>query len=85
MLGSTQEQLELANKKLEESKKECERLQKELADEKRYDKAYENGMSIGKELNAIKKGLIDAGLTESQAWSVVMSQICLAPLQVTRR
>ena len=50
-------------------------LEKELAEQKRFKKMYDDGYELGKNISAFKEGLVDGGLTSDEAMQVIMEAI----------
>lgn len=62
-------------KRLEAANDEVEKLKVELAEEQRRSAIYSEGLRVGTDLMLFKKGLVDAGLTDKQAFSLIMHQL----------
>lgn len=71
---NTPRELELM-KSLEQANKEVVKLREELAEEKRKAEIYREGFEAGSNLILLKKGMVDAGFTEEQAFSLIIASM----------
>lgn len=60
---------------LERANNEVVKLREELAEERRKAKIYNDAFKAGSDLMLLKKGMVDAGLTERQAFSLILAQL----------
>lgn len=71
---NTPKELELM-KSLEQANKEVVKLREELAEERRKAEMYKCAFETGSDLMMFMKGLVDAGFTQEQAFSIIMAQM----------